>query len=55
MSLGLLFWILMLLWVVGYGYWTSRGPFAWPVAGPNILFFVLLLILGWKTFGSPVQ
>jgi hypothetical protein len=55
MSLGLLFWILMLLWVIGYGFLTSRSPFAWPVVGPNILFFILLLCLGWKVFGSPIQ
>lgn len=55
MSLGLLFWILMLLWLVGYGYFTSRGPVAWPTVGPNILLFILLLCLGWKVFGSPIQ
>jgi hypothetical protein len=56
MSLGLLFWILMLLWLVGYGYGTFRTPtVAWPVVGPNILLFILLVCLGWKTFGSPIQ
>lgn len=55
MSLGLLFWILMLLWLVGYGYGTFRGPVAWQVAGPNILLFILLVCLGWKVFGSPIQ
>jgi hypothetical protein len=56
MSLGLLFWILMLLWLVGYGYGTFRTPNpAWPVIGPNILLFILLVCLGWKVFGSPIQ
>lgn len=55
MSLGLLFWILMLLWLVGYGYGTFRAPNpAWPVIGPNILLFILLVCLGWKVFGSPI-
>jgi hypothetical protein len=57
MTLGLLFWILMLLWLVGYGYGTLNTPAnrAWPVMGPNILLFVLLLVLGWATFGSPIK
>jgi hypothetical protein len=55
MSLGLLFWILMLLWLVGYGYGASRLPFTPWTVGPNILLFILLLILGWKVFGSPIQ
>ena len=57
MSLGLLFWILMLLWLVGYGYGTFRAatPTPWPIIGPNILLFILLICLGWKVFGSPIQ
>jgi hypothetical protein len=59
MTLGLLFWILMLLWLVGYGWGTFHGPagqpVSWPTVGPNILLFILLLILGWKVFGSPIQ
>lgn len=56
MTLGLLFWILMLLWLIGYGYGTFRAEaVAWQVAGPNILLFILLVCLGWKVFGSPIQ
>lgn len=55
MSLGLLYWLLMILWLVGYGYGTFRGPPNWPVVGPNILLFILLLVLGWATFGSPIK
>lgn len=55
MSLGLLFWILMLFWLVGYGYGASRSPLNWLLVGPNILLFVLLLLLGWQTFGAPIK
>jgi hypothetical protein len=55
MSLDLLFWILMLLWLIGYGYSATRAPFVWPVIGPNILLFILLVILGWRVFGSAVK
>jgi hypothetical protein len=55
MSLELLFWILMLLWVIGYGYGVTRSPLAWPVIAPNLLLFVLLVILGWRVFGSAIK
>jgi len=55
LSLGLIFWILMLVWAVfgllaygGYG-----GPYI--VHGSNILFYVLFAVLGWKVFGQPIS
>jgi hypothetical protein len=56
MSLGLLFWILMLLWLIGYGYGTFRaGAPAWPVFAPNVVLFILLVCLGWQVFGAPIK
>ena len=52
MTLGLCFWILMLLWLV-FGMWQS-----WPnhyVVGGNLLLFILLLLLGWQAFGAPIH
>lgn len=53
MTLGLLYWILMLLWLV-FGLWTN-----WPLgvrpAGGHLLLFILLLILGWQVFGAPIK
>ena len=54
MSFGLVFWILMLLWLV-FGFWAS-----WPTptlkgSGPNLLLFVLLVLLGWHVFGAPIH
>lgn len=52
MSFGLVFWILMLLWLV-FGAWHF-----WPNyynVGFNLLLFILLLLLGWKVFGAPVH
>lgn len=53
MTIGLVFWILMLLWLV-FGLWT-RWPLAFPAAGGDLLLFVLLLLLGWKVFGAPIH
>ena len=56
MSFALLFAVLMLLWLF-FGI-TSNWPAAGAAAGPSyrplggtLLLFVLLLLLGWKTFG----
>ncbi len=55
MPIGILFYVLMLLWLV-FGLWWN-----WPVEGKygpiggNLLLFLLLLLLGWKVFGPPLQ
>jgi hypothetical protein len=58
MTMRLLFWILMLLWlVVGVG-----GPIYFGYGGANHIFvggslilFVLLGLLGWKVYGKPID
>lgn len=55
MPLGLMFWILMLLWLI-FGLverWGPSGPYwAW---GGSLVLFILLLLLGWQVFGAPVK
>lgn len=55
MSLGLVFWVLMLLWVVlwFYPHWSPAPN--WPVISGGLLLFLLLLILGWHDFGPPIR
>jgi len=61
MSMQLLYWILMLLWLV-FGLWSNwpapgtprTGPAFRPLGG-TLLLFILLVILGWQVFGSPVK
>jgi hypothetical protein len=59
MPAGFIFWMLMILWAVfGLGYvWSpSEGP--WRVrafGGFALVLFILLFLLGWKTFGFVVQ
>jgi len=52
MTLGLAFWILMLLALI-FSSWVS-----WPnqrLIGSNLLLWFLLLLLGWKVFGPPIH
>lgn len=55
MSIGLLFWLLMILSLIfGWFSWSGRagdyGPW-----GTNLLLFILLALLGWAVFGAPVR
>ena len=56
MSLGLAFYILMLIWLV-FGLWWHwpPGQTNYPLWGGNLLLFVLLLLLGWHSFGPPIR
>lgn len=57
MSMGLIFWILMLIWLVfsAWSYWPNSPGGPVPVWGHTILLFILFLLLGWATFGAPVR
>jgi hypothetical protein len=54
MTLGLMYWILMLLWLVFGAYWGYAGG-SRLVIGGNLIVFILLLLLGWKVFGAPLR
>ena len=59
MTLGIAFWILMLLWLVlgAYPFWnkSSPAPVNWGLAGGGIVLFILLVLLGWHSFGPPIH
>ena len=56
MTLGLIFWVLMLLWLVfGLAVHSGRLTGVYVDWGNTILLFILFLLLGWKVFGAPVQ
>jgi len=58
MTLGLAFWVLMILWLVLGIWWrwpATPAPAAfWPLGG-DLLLFILLLLLGWHSFGPPLH
>lgn len=52
MSLGLAYYIILLIWLV-FGLWHS-----WPnqfAVGGNAMLFILFLLVGWKVFGPPLH
>ncbi len=53
MAAGVWFWLLLILSIIFGFYWNRddvRG-----FAGNSLLLFILLALLGWKVFGSPLQ
>ena len=52
MTLGLAYWILMLVWLA-FGIYTNRA--ALPAAGGDLLLFILLVLVGWRLFGAPIH
>jgi len=53
MSLQVIFWILMLIWLIFGFVGTKIGP--WAPHGSTVLLFLILLVLGWGAFGAPIQ
>lgn len=52
MTLGLAFWIVMLVWLI-FGVWSSVTARAWPF--PDAIHFILFFLLGWAAFGPPIH
>jgi len=47
-----IFWIVMLFWVLacGWDFYQTKKP-----SFPNIVAFILFLVLGWQVFGQPIK
>ena len=55
MSIGLIFWVIMLLWILG---WVGSiyAPGQYPYAhATTLLLFILLFLLGWHAFGFIIR
>jgi hypothetical protein len=54
--IGILFWVLMVLWFLFGMYWNGVPSQANAgIWGGNLLLFILLFLLGWKAFGFVIQ
>lgn len=54
MSIGLLFWILMVIW---FAFWLMGrwSPQPWAPVINDVFLFVLFFLLGWKVFGFVIH
>ena len=56
MTLGLCYWVLMLIWLVfGLLVHFSVVAGAYALVGNSLLLFVLFVLLGWQVFGPPLH
>lgn len=55
MPIGLIFWVIMLLWLISYWgtNWGGWGPGA--LHASSFLIFILFFLLGWHDFGFMVR
>jgi len=51
--LFLIFWVIMIIWALSGFVWNWPGAVAPPYGrmGGMLMLFILIFILGWKTFG----
>ena len=54
MTIGLLFWVLMLIWLVLMAAWHF-ALFAGAVLGVAFIPFLLFGLVGWQVFGPPIR
>ncbi len=55
MTMRLLFYILLLLWVLGIGFHIYNTGWNVYLGGGSLMEFILFLLLGWKCFGPPIE
>lgn len=54
MTLGFLFWLLMVLWFMFNIWWGFRPNVDRVHVGGSFIVFILFFIIGWKLFGFVV-
>lgn len=54
MPMGILFYVLMLIWLV-FGVYRDWPSGNYGGIGGSLILFLLMLLLGWRVFGPPLQ
>lgn len=57
MPIGILFWVIMIVWLL-LGFYWHRGDLRsgnYVIFGGNLILFILLALLGWRVFGPILQ
>jgi hypothetical protein len=54
MSLGLAFWVIVLVWIIVGIPWPFY-PAPWPVWPGHLIELLLFILLGWRVFGAPLH
>ncbi len=55
MSAGIWFWIIYIIAVLFSSEWYWRHPILQPYGPIGLVLFILIGLLGWGTFGSPIR
>jgi hypothetical protein len=57
MSVGIWFWVIMVIGIIFWGFVTWRPVPGNPyyASGPNLVIFILIFLLGWGVFGPPIH
>jgi hypothetical protein len=57
MPIGILFWVIMIIWFL-FGLYSNRSELIgcnFLYFGGNLILFVLLALLGWQVFGAVIK
>lgn len=55
MSVGVLFWVVLIIWAIFGGYVGFRDPANRAGLGSSLVLLILLGLLGYAAFGSPIR
>lgn len=53
MSIGIIFWVIMIVWLV-FGFWRNSANIGAWVPGA-LIEFILFALLGWAVFGPAIH
>jgi len=55
LTIGMVFWIVMIIWLVFHGYRNYNAQAGQPWSLPDPIIFILFLLLGISVYGWPIK